>query len=217
MIGRSRLRCPVREQEDHLPATTSIPAPPRGPAAYAARLSQAAVLIVDDEQGMRHFLSRALAPRFGRVDAVDSAEAGRDLVAAHRYDLVILDITLPGLSGLAWLRELRAQGHAGEVILITAFADLDTAIEALRAGASDFLLKPFRVAQILNAVQQGMNRSQLARENRVSGHLVGCVHGRGVGGHGDLRCRPGGGGQGTGPVAMSCVSVDPCELCELAN
>ena len=132
----------------------------------------AAVLIVDDEQGMRHFLSRALAPRFGRVDAVDSAEAGRDLVAAHRYDLVILDITLPGLSGLAWLRELRAQGHAGEVILITAFADLDTAIEALRAGASDFLLKPFRVAQILNAVQQGMSRSQLARENWLLRHRL---------------------------------------------
>ena len=94
----------------------------------------AAVLIVDDEQGMRHFLSRALAPRFGRVDAVDSAEAGRDLVAAHRYDLVILDITLPGLSGLAWLRELRAQGHAGEVILITAFADLDTAFAAVVAS-----------------------------------------------------------------------------------
>ena len=132
----------------------------------------AAALIVDDEPGMRHFLARTLQPRFGRVDAVDSAEAGADLVAAHRYDLVILDITLPGRSGLAWLRELRAQGHAGEVILITAFADLDTAIEALRAGASDFILKPFRVAQILNAVQQGMARSQLARENWLLRHRL---------------------------------------------
>ena len=132
----------------------------------------AAALIVDDEPGMRHFLTRTLQPRFGRVDAVDSAEAGADLVAAHRYDLVILDITLPGRSGLAWLRELRAQGHAGEVILITAFADLDTAIEALRAGASDFILKPFRVAQILNAVQQGMARSQLARENWLLRHRL---------------------------------------------
>ncbi|MFM2052901.1 MAG: hypothetical protein RL456_938 [Pseudomonadota bacterium] len=124
-----------------------------------------AALIVDDEPGMRHFLERTLHDRFGRVDTAESAEAAQDLAAAHRYDLVILDITLPGKSGLSWLRELRAQGHAGEVVLITAFADLDTAIEALRAGASDFILKPFRVAQILNAVQQGMERSRLAREN----------------------------------------------------
>ena len=80
---------------------------------------------------------------------------------------VILDITLPGKSGIAWLKELREQGYAGEVVLITAFADLDTAIEALRAGASDFILKPFRVTQILNAVQHGLERARLQRENWV--------------------------------------------------
>jgi len=125
----------------------------------------AAALIVDDEPGMRHFLERTLASRFGRVDSAGSAEDGEALVRERRYDLLVLDITLPGRSGLTWLRELREQGHTGEVILITAFADLDTAIEALRAGASDFILKPFRVAQILNAVQQGMERSRLQREN----------------------------------------------------
>lgn len=124
-----------------------------------------AALIVDDEPGMRNFLEKALAPRFGQVHAAGSAEDGQTLVSAHRYDLVILDITLPGKSGLVWLRELREQGYGGEVVLITAFADLDVAIEALRAGASDFILKPFRLAQILNAVQQGMERSRLTREN----------------------------------------------------
>jgi DNA-binding NtrC family response regulator len=124
-----------------------------------------AALIVDDEPGMRHFLDKALAPRFGQVHTAGSAEDGQTLVRAHRYDLVILDITLPGKSGLVWLRELREQGYGGEVVLITAFADLDVAIEALRAGASDFILKPFRLAQILNAVQQGMERSRLTREN----------------------------------------------------
>ncbi|WP_267209716.1 response regulator, partial [Brucella melitensis] len=79
----------------------------------------------------------------------ESAEQAEALVRSHRFDLVILDITLPGKSGLAFLRELREHGFSGEVILITAFADLDTAIEALRAGASDFILKPFRVTQLL--------------------------------------------------------------------
>ena len=88
-------------------------------------------------------------------------------------DLIILDISLPGRSGVAWLKDLRDQGFSGEVILITAFADLDTAIEALRAGASDFILKPFRVPQILNAVKHCYERSRLtARELRAAPRTV---------------------------------------------
>ena len=126
-----------------------------------------AVLVVDDEQGMRNFLAKTLAPRCGQVMAVASAEAGQAQVAQQRFDLIVLDISLPGRSGLAWLRELRAQGNSCEVILITAYADLDTAIEALRAGASDFILKPFRVTQLLNAVKHNLERARLARENYV--------------------------------------------------
>jgi DNA-binding NtrC family response regulator len=137
----------------------SIPAPPEWPLAH--------VLVVDDEAGMRNFLEKTLATRCGQVHSAPDAEAGDALMKRHRFDLLILDITLPGKSGIAWLRELREQGYAGEVVLITAFADLDTAIEALRAGASDFVLKPFRVTQILNAVRRGLERARLQRENWV--------------------------------------------------
>jgi DNA-binding NtrC family response regulator len=99
------------------------------------------------------------------VLAAGSAEEAEALLQQHRFDLVILDITLPGKSGLTLLKELREQGNACEVVLITAFADLDTAIEALRAGASDFLLKPFRVTQVLNAFKHGLERARLKREN----------------------------------------------------
>jgi DNA-binding NtrC family response regulator len=128
---------------------------------------RSAVLIVDDEEGMRNFLAKTLRPRCGQVLAVGSAEQADELARAHRFDLVILDITLPGKSGIVWLKELREQGFSGEVVLITAFADLETAIEALRAGASDFILKPFRVSQILNAVKHSLERSHLKRENWV--------------------------------------------------
>jgi len=127
----------------------------------------AAVLVVDDEPGMRNFLEKTLLPRVAHVLAAETAEDADTLVRRHRFDLVILDIALPGKSGIQWLRELREQGYAGEVVLITAFADLDTAIEALRAGASDFILKPFRVTQLLNAVKQGLERALLKRENWV--------------------------------------------------
>ena len=127
----------------------------------------ATVLVVDDEPGMRHFLEKTLASRVGQVHCAESAEQADRLVRRHRFDLVVLDITLPGKSGIAWLNELRQRGFAGEVVLITAFADLDTAIAALRAGASDFILKPFRVTQILNALRQGLERALLRRQNWV--------------------------------------------------
>ncbi|WP_418321254.1 sigma-54-dependent transcriptional regulator [Piscinibacter sakaiensis] len=142
-------------------------------AASAARdWPHVAILVVDDERGMRSFLQKALAPRCEVVRCVADAEQADELVRLHRFDLVILDITLPGKSGIEWLRELREQGFAGEVILVTAFADLNTAIEALRAGASDFILKPFRLTQILNAVRHGVERSQLKRENWVLRHSL---------------------------------------------
>jgi DNA-binding NtrC family response regulator len=129
-----------------------------------------AVLVVDDEPGMLNFIGRSLAGRCSGRDAVvtaGSAEEGERLMHRRRYDLVILDIALPGKSGIEWLRELRAGGYAGEVILMTAFADLDTAIEALRAGASDLILKPFRLPQMLGAVRRAVERSALLRENFV--------------------------------------------------
>ena len=146
--------------------------PARTPAAVEPietpeRWPHASVLVVDDEPGMRHFLEKTLAPRAGQVLAAESAEAAEALLRKHRFDLVILDISLPGKSGIALLKELRAQGNLCEVVLITAFADLDTAIEALRAGAGDFLLKPFRVTQVLSAFRQGLERARLKRENWV--------------------------------------------------
>ena len=125
------------------------------------------ILIVDDEAGMRNFLLKTLAPRSHFVMAAGSAEEGQEWLNAHHADLVILDISLPGQDGVSWLKTLRNHGFGGEVILITAFADLDTAIEALRAGASDFILKPFRVPQILNAVRKCVERVALRRENYV--------------------------------------------------
>lgn len=128
---------------------------------------RAVVLVVDDEPGMRHFLEKALAPRVARVLVAGSAEQAEDLLRQHHVDLVVLDIALPGKNGIAMLKDMRALGEMAEVVLITAFADLDTAIEALRAGAGDMLLKPFRVTQVLGAVRHGLERARLRRENWV--------------------------------------------------
>ena len=125
------------------------------------------ILIVDDEAGMRSFLERALKPRCARVESAGSVEAATGQMSKLHFDLIVLDISLPGKSGIEWLHELRSSGYGGDVVLITAFADIETAINALRGGASDFILKPFRVDQILNSIKRCFERARLARENYV--------------------------------------------------
>lgn len=122
-------------------------------------------LVVDDEEGVRSFLIRALDRRGWRVLSAGSAEDGAELLDQEQVDLLILDIALPGRSGLDWLKELEEAGFPGEVVLMTAFADMNTAIDALRAGASDFILKPFRLEQIVAAIDRCFERAHLKRDN----------------------------------------------------
>ncbi|RJG41513.1 sigma-54 dependent transcriptional regulator [Mesorhizobium sp. DCY119] len=133
-------------------------------------LAQASILVVDDEPGIRNFLVKILGPRCKVIEvAADAKEASRKL-DEQRFDVVILDNIMPGKSGLEWLAEQRATGFFADVILMTAYADLDTAIGALRAGAVDFVLKPFRSNQLLNAVARCLDRMRLQRENDVLRH-----------------------------------------------
>ncbi len=133
-------------------------------------LAKASILVVDDEPGMRNFLVKTLAPRCKLIqEASDTREASSKLDAQH-FDVVILDNVMPGENGLDWLAKQRTIGFFVDVILMTAYADLDTAIEALRAGVVDFVLKPFRSNQLLNAVARCLDRTRLQRENYVLRH-----------------------------------------------
>jgi DNA-binding NtrC family response regulator len=133
-------------------------------------LSRASILIVDDEPGMRNFLKRTLEPRCARIDEAKDVAQASGLIDENRYDIVILDNIMPGRNGLEWLEEQRTIGFFSDVILMTAYADLETAIQALRAGAADFILKPFRSNQILNALSRCLERRNLQRENYVLRH-----------------------------------------------
>ncbi|MEQ9695177.1 sigma-54 dependent transcriptional regulator [Shimia sp. SDUM112013] len=137
---------------------------------YGENLAGASILVIDDEPGMRNFLTKILTPRCKRVEqAASPDEASRILDKAH-FDLVILDNIMPNRTGLEWLREQGRVGFFADTILITAYADLETAITALRAGVADFVLKPFRANQILNAVARALDRKYLRRENYLLKH-----------------------------------------------
>ncbi|MEM1343670.1 MAG: sigma-54 dependent transcriptional regulator [Pseudomonadota bacterium] len=137
---------------------------------FAPRLAQASVLVVDDEPGMRHFLTRTLGPRCRRVATAADTEEASALLDDERFDVVILDNLMPGDTGIEWLAEQRRAGLFSDAILITAYAEMETVLGALRAGADDFLLKPFRSNQILNAVSRSLDRAALRHENALLRH-----------------------------------------------
>ncbi len=139
--------------------------PERGGHAVDDVLRASSVLVVDDEPGMRNFLQRAFTGTCASVHVAGSVEEGEELRRRQHFDLMILDIRLPGLSGMQWLQSLREQGCNTDVIFITAYADLEMAIDALRAGASDFIIKPFRLEQINTAVKRCLERRRIVREN----------------------------------------------------
>ena len=143
-------------------------------------LKQKAVLIIDDEPGIRNFLQKGMEKRFGLVELADDIPTAIALTERCNFDLIIADIRLPGQSGVEWVTQLREQGGTMAVIFITAHASVDTAIDALRAGAADFILKPFRMDQIMSSVERCMDRQQLQRENVVLRREVEQLHDSGM-------------------------------------
>ena len=123
------------------------------------------VLIVDDEPGILRFLQKGLANQFSLIEVAADADDADALLGRCHFDLIISDIRLPGRSGVEWISRLREQDQMTPVIFMTAHADLQTAIKALRAGASDFIMKPFRMEQIQTAVNRCMERQRLQKEN----------------------------------------------------
>ncbi|WP_071673437.1 sigma-54-dependent transcriptional regulator [Nioella nitratireducens] len=130
-------------------------------------LAQVRVLVVDDEPGMRNFLVKTLAPYCREVDEASNTEEAAEKLAGQHFDIMLLDNMMPGQKGLDWLADQTVTGGGTDVIMVTAYADLETAIRAMRAGASDFILKPFRTNQLLNAVRRCQQTAMLRRENRL--------------------------------------------------
>lgn len=134
-------------------------------ATFGKDLSDASILVVDDEVGMRHFLKKSLSSKCKTVDVAVNTEQASNMLDERRYDIILLDNIMPGQTGLDWLAEQRQIGLRSDIILMTAYADLETAINALRVDASDFILKPFHSNQIVNAISKSLAKAELKRQN----------------------------------------------------
>ena len=130
-------------------------------------LKQRSILVLDDEPGIRNFLVKGLGKYLGLIESADCFETADELRQRCHFDLIIADIKLPGGSGVDWVKSLRESGCTTSVIFITAHAHLNIAIEAIRAGAADFIVKPFRMDQIITAIDRCIERQDIKRENIV--------------------------------------------------
>ena len=130
-------------------------------------LKQRSILVIDDEHGIRNFLIKGLSKHVGLIESAEDIKKAEELRQRCHFDLIIADIKLPGKSGVEWVQELRETGCKTSVIFITAHAHLDIAIDAIRAGAADFIIKPFRMDQILTAIDRCIERREMERENFV--------------------------------------------------
>ncbi|HQR37580.1 MAG TPA: sigma-54 dependent transcriptional regulator [Blastocatellia bacterium] len=125
------------------------------------------VLIVDDEEAARYGMRRALEREGYVLDEADSTAAARMLVAAKAPDIVLLDVNLPGESGLEYLKEIAAMSTPPLVVIITAHGSERLAVEAIKTGAHDYLSKPFEVDELRLVVKNALETAALRQENRA--------------------------------------------------
>jgi two-component system response regulator PilR (NtrC family) len=125
-----------------------------------------AILVVDDEEVMREILETLLAREGYTVKVASSGTEGLELARTMPFDAAIVDIMMPGLDGIATLDELKRIDEDLAVIIITAYASIGSAISAMKAGAFDYITKPFKNDEVMVVVRNAMERRRLVHENR---------------------------------------------------
>lgn len=138
------------------------------------------ILLVEDDKILADAISRALVQSAHAVDAVATGEAADEALAVHTYDLAILDIGLPGLSGLEVLKRLRARRSLMPVLMLTAFDALEDRVRGLDLGADDYLSKPFDLPELEARVRALLRRGAGATPMLEHGKLVFDTVGRRV-------------------------------------
>ncbi len=128
------------------------------------------VLIVDDEQGPRESLRMILKPTF-EVLVASGGHQALDLVRKEKVDLVTLDLNMPGVKGIEVLRALKTELPSIEVIIITGFATVQSAVEGIRYGVHDFITKPFDIAQVMATVDRALRKRRALK--RLQSFLEG--------------------------------------------
>ena len=137
------------------------------------RLEPIQLLVVDDEHSIRRLLEKELSPTRHHVITAGTARDALALVRRKPFDVIILDIQLPDGNGLELLERFRKVSMGAEIILVTGFGDIDSAVEAMKRSAYDYITKPFNLDRLELVVEKAYQRACLTRENRLLRHKQG--------------------------------------------
>ena len=131
------------------------------------------ILIVEDEAKMRRLLELNLGDDGFTTFSAGDAETGLKLLRENSVDLVLTDLKLPGMNGLEFLQTVKRQNAALPVVVMTAFGSVETAVDAMKAGASDYVLKPFSLAEMRMVIHKELDVRNLREENRSLREALG--------------------------------------------
>jgi DNA-binding NtrC family response regulator len=131
------------------------------------------ILVVEDEPKLRRLLELQLADGGFRARTAESAEAGLKLVNEEPFDLVVTDFKLPGMTGLDFLQALKRVNANLPVVIMTAYGTVESAVDAMKAGAADYVLKPFSLAELVLVIRKELAARELRDENRALREALG--------------------------------------------
>jgi CheY-like chemotaxis protein len=140
------------------------------PAVDRTATAQSAILVVDDEPGVRESLQFLLSPSY-RVRTVESGEEALEALRAETVDVVLLDLTMPGIGGVETLGRIREIDQAVEVVIITGYFSYQSAVEALRLRAFDYITKPLDTARVRSVVRRAEACRKRRREEPPGNHF----------------------------------------------
>src|SRR5262245_52318127 len=130
-------------------------------------MPDARILVVDDELSMREVLEITLRQDGYDVTVAEGGEAALRALDAAAFDLVLTDLRMRGVDGLAVLRAVKERSPGTAVLMVTAFASTDTAVEAMKLGAYDYVTKPFKLDELRLTIAGALERKRLQEENRA--------------------------------------------------
>ena len=119
------------------------------------------ILVVDDEKGIREGCRRILVSEGYAVDTAENGRVGCDMVLAKPYDLILVDLMMPVMGGLEMMEQVGRHDREIIMIVITGFATIETAVDAMKQGAYDYVPKPFTPDQLLAVVNRGLEKRHL--------------------------------------------------------
>jgi len=123
------------------------------------------VLVIDDEENLRHYLQMVLGEAGYQVETASDGKEALEKIQHQTWDIILCDIRMPRMDGMAFLKQAKAKGLEGTIIMMSAYGTVDTAVEAMKIGAYDYVSKPFNADEIVLTIKKAEERERLREEN----------------------------------------------------